>query len=692
MTTDYFIVLGRSPADALVASFSSPSSAPKPVFPRSDAALVKLRFMRPNPVALAGRLFIDVPQTEVNAWPSVKFGGGVIGSQPNGGTFTLTDTGAAQTSGAEAYGITAAALQTNLRATLTTHFSTCTVTGSDGGPFSIEADATAGVTLTGSATQLAPDGSTIQISKTQNGNGSGLKNRWIVTPTKALPILCIVWSPFPDPLVTPTILSAGSGTVCKSYTVTWNSDAYDGAVYLTYYNGSDTFTIGPISYNAGTADIASLFAAQGSAGENTVAVAQNGPGSYTITFIGTANGFSNTPTLANNTNTLQVPAGLTGVAQVSTSGASDILASDPTGAITLEIEIQPASGQVTTAAQVDATIDADLIGNTPGFATGTEDWATIGDVENISEHIFANNAGRLADSAYRRGQIGFQTDTGVFWWAQTTDPGDWDFTFQFGGISLGLPGTSGGQMQLLDSTGTFATVFVAPNGTATRTLTAPDTSGTLALADWLIKTTTYPAKAYENIQADTSGSAWTLTLPAGTLQVETATAVGTITGSGNATVVVTAAGVAGSPVTVPVAVTNTDTAATWAGKVRTALGLNAAITAVYTVGGSTTAIALTKIAPALANDSTLNISLANGTCTGITAAPTSANTTPGVADPTTGTGIRIEDAQGTWASNNLTIARNGLKINGGTSNYTGNLTGQKLSLVYISLAYGWSIK
>jgi len=116
---------------------------------------------------------------------------------------------------------------------------------------------------------------------------------------------------------------------------------------------------------------------------------------------------------------------------------------------------------------------------------------------------------------------------------------------------------------------------------------------------------------------------------AGVNQVETATAAGTITASGNATVVVTGDDITGSPLTVSVAVLNTDTAATWAGKVRTALNATTAITSLYTVGGSTTAITLTRILDRY-NDSTLNISLANGTCTGITTAASSANTTAGV--------------------------------------------------------------
>lgn len=135
---------------------------------------------------------------------------------------------------------------------------------------------------------------------------------------------------------------------------------------------------------------------------------------------------------------------------------------------------------------------------------------------------------------------------------------------------------------------------------------------------------------------DTSASdAWV----AGTAQVETATAAGTITGTGNAAVVVTAAGMTGSPKTINVAVENGDTADVWAGKVRTALAADTDVTALFTVSGATTSIVLTRNAVTTvnginvyaANDGTLNISLDNGTCTGITTAATSADTTAGVA-------------------------------------------------------------
>jgi len=116
---------------------------------------------------------------------------------------------------------------------------------------------------------------------------------------------------------------------------------------------------------------------------------------------------------------------------------------------------------------------------------------------------------------------------------------------------------------------------------------------------------------------------------AGQAQVETTQAVGTITANGFATVTVTGDDITGSPLAISVAVANTDNASTWAGKVRTALNATTAITSLYTVGGSTDTITLTRTV-ARYNDATLNIALANGTCTGITEDATSTSTTAGI--------------------------------------------------------------
>ena len=167
------------------------------------------------------------------------------------------------------------------------------------------------------------------------------------------------------------------------------------------------------------------------------------------------------------------------------------------------------------------------------------------------------------------------------------------------------------------SEGTTGTIAIGQGSTVT---TLSDATDAIVLGIELDSTYTV-AINLETLAATPTG--------AGVNQVETATAAGTITASGNATVIVTGDDITGSPLTVSVAVTNTDTAATWAGKVRTALNATAAITSLYTVGGSTTAITLTRILDRY-NDSTLNISLDNGTCTGITTAATSTSTTAGI--------------------------------------------------------------
>lgn len=172
------------------------------------------------------------------------------------------------------------------------------------------------------------------------------------------------------------------------------------------------------------------------------------------------------------------------------------------------------------------------------------------------------------------------------------------------------------------------------------------------LGTWAVKAAPFVSSATAAVAADNS-------LINGVQQVETATAAGSVSGDGNASVTITGVDVVGSPLVLAVAVLNGDTASDWATKVRAALNATAAITNFFTVGGSTTAISLTRKVPA-ANDATLNIALATGTATGITAAPTSANTTAGVVGTfpswVAGDKITIAGFTGTVANNqNATI-------------------------------------
>jgi hypothetical protein len=113
-------------------------------------------------------------------------------------------------------------------------------------------------------------------------------------------------------------------------------------------------------------------------------------------------------------------------------------------------------------------------------------------------------------------------------------------------------------------------------------------------------------------------------------QRETFTVAGTVGGSGagNVNVTVTGALIPGGSKVLAVAVANNDSAATVGGKIRTALAADGDVNDGYSVGGSSTSGYLETLVEA-AYDSTLNVAIADGTSSGVTAAPTSVNTTPG---------------------------------------------------------------
>lgn len=129
---------------------------------------------------------------------------------------------------------------------------------------------------------------------------------------------------------------------------------------------------------------------------------------------------------------------------------------------------------------------------------------------------------------------------------------------------------------------------------------------------------------------------------AGTAQMHTATAAGTVTTGGNAVATVTYPGMTGSPKAVNVAVVSADTPTIWAEKVRVALNADTVISALFTAAGSGVSITLTRkpvqsitagsevVNHYANNEATMNLALAPGTAVGITAAPTSVNTIVGV--------------------------------------------------------------
>lgn len=190
-----------------------------------------------------------------------------------------------------------------------------------------------------------------------------------------------------------------------------------------------------------------------------------------------------------------------------------------------------------------------------------------------------------------------------------------------------------------------------------------------------------PGLLASSLSVSVSGRDITVNLATGpgTSQVETALVSGNVIDIGQLTVVVTAASVPGSPLSIPVPLTTAQTSANLiATAIRSALSSNTALTALYAVGGTGNAITLTRTTAA-ANDSTLNIAWGS-TVSGVPALATSTNSTLGVA-PTqiTSTAAQIKQALEASAAASALVSVTPASGNSGTGTVTAmpatNLTG-----------------
>jgi len=169
-----------------------------------------------------------------------------------------------------------------------------------------------------------------------------------------------------------------------------------------------------------------------------------------------------------------------------------------------------------------------------------------------------------------------------------------------------------------------STIVLSTLGTEQReTLTLSGNAGTPQVETATIAGTITGARQVETLTL--SGAV------TGTAQVETATVVGSITTGGDLQVTVTGAAIAGSPIVLNVPVTAGLLSTDVVNLIRNAMLTTPAINSVFLPNSTASVVTLTKRAPFGANDGTLNIAIANGTADGLTPAPTSADTTAGVA-------------------------------------------------------------
>jgi len=146
----------------------------------------------------------------------------------------------------------------------------------------------------------------------------------------------------------------------------------------------------------------------------------------------------------------------------------------------------------------------------------------------------------------------------------------------------------------------------------------------------------------------------------------------------------------------------------WIIKDETVRGTSNRTLGVLTASGTTTQIPPGATVLCRSNGSETDVTIiekgyetitdANSPYTTVAGAQILANTTSTVitvtlpAAASTGDEVTIIDARGTWGSNNLTVGRNGLKINSGTSDLTLSNNGQSITLVYVDSTRGWAYK
>lgn len=388
---DFFINLdAETPAQALVTGFDEDAQAAAPVFYRDETYACRFHFGRKNPNKTSSRALVYVPTSGIS---TLKVAAGIVDAAPTGGTFTLTG-GTGGTTSALNYNASAATVETAVRASLT-GFGSATVTGNAGGPYTIDRGTTGAASdITGTATSLTPDGSTVVIVNTQNGSAT-LNEKWQVKLLKAYPLLrSSGWTTPNTVSVAATVIQSGSGTANKVYSITWNTDAYDGNVWLTVTaktGGAET--VGPIPHNATPAELIAIFAQHSVLVSTDVAITKSGAGSYEVTFIGTQIN-SNTPTIATSSNNLKIPDYFQGTLSAATAGVDDILAGATSATVTFEVELEEVASQpVTACSRTDAVFYADLIRNNPGQSTGLENFPTDMEVVNFSNITTAYTGG-----------------------------------------------------------------------------------------------------------------------------------------------------------------------------------------------------------------------------------------------------------------------------------------------------------
>lgn len=412
---DFFINESASdPSQALVAGFFTNQLAAPVVLPQGDnAKAVRLHFLTGNPdTNNPSRPFIySTPPA------AVTLAAGRIDAVVDGGTFTVTDGVASQTTAAIAYNASAATFQAALRTGCPTNFGAALVTGDAGGPWRIDRVLTgAFANLTATTAGITPAGSAMEIINTENGD-SLLSEKWHFTLSKAPAVLTTSWTANTPTAAAVSTVTGGSAGVNEVQRITIQNDVYGGSFSLSVTLPTTTTpiteTIGPIPYNASEDDIVAFLEGHSSdkAVEGSFAVSKTVGASILIdiTFKGDLGGTNiSAMTIADS---MQYPLYLEGTLNCRTSGVLDLLNGSSVPVNTnLEIEKIVSGNTTTVAFREDCQIKPELISSTPGTSSALQEYMLAADGVRWDGNNNFNGENQFYGGTTFNGPTTFNTD------------------------------------------------------------------------------------------------------------------------------------------------------------------------------------------------------------------------------------------------------------------------------------------
>lgn len=358
----------------LVRGFNSSIPAAIPNLFQGDTVSLNLRFMQATGNSAA-------PYTDIDySAAAVELAIGTISAYPTAGAFTLTDPDASQTTGSIAYNAPAATVQAAIQAGLATNWSTATVTGVPGGPYTVTNGANAARSaLQGFSGSLTPLSSVV-VGNVQAGSSSLPAIQFLKLVQNPIAFTS-TFAPTPAAAAVVTEVQLGSGTQNEIQSITLTNSPYAGT-FSVNFGGQ---TSGSINYNDPPSTVQAVLQAMSSIGSGNVTVS-GAAGAWIVTFTGTL-GLA-AQSLMTTVSSLIAPLSLTGTIALNTGSLEELLGEAISINQTLEIQVTPSGGSSFTAAQGVVSIANDLIENAVSVPAGGPSYCTIAQVTALLAGLF----------------------------------------------------------------------------------------------------------------------------------------------------------------------------------------------------------------------------------------------------------------------------------------------------------------